>query len=143
MKRILSLIILSSTLLSLLFTASCTKNSTETGALSETEGAADPAEISFDITELLLQTRNNFTHSFDFTECTVGTCKANKYISLTGESFTRDKKKGLVGSDREIGAVGFSERIVTFPYTAEAYLYANDSRRGEDRLFQRGDRTSV
>ena len=134
MKRILSLIILSSTLLSLLFTASCTKNSTETGALSESEGAADPAEISFDITELLLQTRNNFTHSFDFTECTVGTCKANKYISLTGESFTRDKKKGLVGSDREIGAVGFSERIVTFPYTAEAYLYANDSRRGDETV---------
>ncbi len=126
MRRFLSWIIISATVFTCFFTSACTgENKEETVSDTVTEG--DPSEIPFDITELLLQTRNNFTHSFDFTECTVGTCKVNKYLTLTGENYTGNKQKGLVGSKREIGAVGFSERIVSFPYTAEAYLYDDSS----------------
>ncbi len=126
MKRFLSWIILSATVFTCFLTSACTgENGEETVADTVTEG--DPSEIPFDITELLLQTKNNFTRSFDFTECTVGTCKVNKYLTLTGENYTRNKQKGLVGSKREKGAVGFSERIVSFPYTAEAYLYDDSS----------------
>ena len=129
MKRFLSLIVLTATVFSCIFTASCTDGKDE-DTTSYTVTESDPAEISFDITELLLQTENNFTRSFDFTVCTVGTCKTNKYLSLTGELYKRDKEKGLIGSERETGAVGFSERIVSFPYTAEAYLYTEGAVRG-------------
>ena len=102
MKRLLSSILLFATAFTFVFSSACTGERGDDVTSYDTVGVTDgdPAEIPFDITELLLHTRDNFDRSFDFTVCTVGTCKTNKYLTLTGNSFMRDKSKGLIGSKR-------------------------------------------
>ncbi len=134
MKRVLSCLLLLSTLFSSVILPSCTADDKESDTTAETAAENDPEEIQFDITELLRRSKNDFVRSFDFTVCTVGTCKVNKYLTLTGNNYTRNKEKGLVGSKREVGAVGFSERIISFPYTADAMLYAPRNADGNETV---------
>ena len=137
MKRLLSLILLFATAFTFVFSSACTGDGGDDVTSYDTVGVTDgdPAEIPFDITELLLHTRDNFDRSFDFTVCTVGTCKTNKYLTLTGNSFMRDKSKGLIGSTREIGAVGMAQELSAFPYTARSYIYACGDNRTEGSVF--------
>lgn len=127
-KRIISAVLLASMALC---SVACTGDTgSNTGADTTQQAIEEPQEITFDVTDLLIETKNNIDLKYDFSEDTLGKCRDNLNLTLTGDNFSRDGT-GLVGSAREAGALGFSFRLDSFPYTAKATVYASSPSRSD------------
>lgn len=117
---------------------SCSEKPSDTTDVQTQTVKEDPEEISFDIKNLILETDKNFKRSFDFTMHTLATCKKNKYLNLSG-SLDRNDSDGLVGMETSVSAIGFSEELTSFPYTAKAHISSDGAdRREEERTVMLG-----